>query len=194
MLTFPLPREWRRKKRTRTYSGCGHGRNRNRSASCFVENLMNPRYMPMQLKAFGRNERNALVFTVLVHSFRNALRSLSTLSKSPVHVARMALAVATKALRPYAHKFSPKLFTQPQLFVCLVLKTFFKTDFCGMADIDQRVETVVSTRVRLGGVESEKSHGETFRSRLRPIWRRSDRDCSRPQQRGGVQGDATQNA
>jgi len=58
---------------------------------------------------------------------------MSTLSKSPLHVAREALAVATKVLRPYAHKFSPKVFTQPQLFACLVLKTFFKTDYRGIA-------------------------------------------------------------
>jgi hypothetical protein len=57
---------------------------------------------------------------------------MSTLSKSPLRVAREALAVATKVLRPYAHKFSPKLYTQPQLFVCLVLKTFFKTDYRGL--------------------------------------------------------------
>ena len=57
---------------------------------------------------------------------------MSTLSKSPTHVARQALAVASKVLRPYAHRCSPKLFTQPQLFVCLVLKTFFKTDYRGL--------------------------------------------------------------
>lgn len=57
---------------------------------------------------------------------------MSTLTKSPTRVARQALAVATKALRPYAHKYSPKLYTQPQLFVCLVLKTFFKTDYRGI--------------------------------------------------------------
>jgi hypothetical protein len=57
---------------------------------------------------------------------------VSTLTKSPTRVAREALAVATKALRPYAHKYSPKLYTQPQLFVCLVLKVFFKTDYRGL--------------------------------------------------------------
>jgi hypothetical protein len=60
---------------------------------------------------------------------------MSTLSKSPMHVARQALAVATKVLRPYTHKFSPKLYTQPQLFVCLVLKTFFKTDYRGLTTL-----------------------------------------------------------
>lgn len=57
---------------------------------------------------------------------------MSTLSKSPLFVAREALAVGANALRPYAHKFSPKLYTQPQLFACLVLKTFFKTDYRGV--------------------------------------------------------------
>ncbi len=57
---------------------------------------------------------------------------MSTLTKSPLHTARVALAIATKALRPYAHKFSPKLYTQPQLFACLVLKVFYKTDYRGI--------------------------------------------------------------
>ena len=62
---------------------------------------------------------------------------MSTLSKSPVHVARQALAVGSKALRLYGHKFSPKLYTQPQLFTCLVLKTFFKTDYRGVVTLLQ---------------------------------------------------------
>src|SRR5262249_28071416 len=55
------------------------------------------------------------------------------LTKSPLRVARQALTVATEALRSYAHKYSPKKFTQPQLFACLVLKTFLKTDYRGVA-------------------------------------------------------------
>jgi hypothetical protein len=50
-----------------------------------------------------------------------------------LHVAREALAVARQRLRPYAHRFSPKKFTQHQLFACLVLKTFLKTDYRGLA-------------------------------------------------------------
>src|SRR6266478_1643717 len=53
-------------------------------------------------------------------------------SKSPIRVAREALAAGTKALPLYAHKFSPKIYTRPQLFACLVLKTFFKTDYRGI--------------------------------------------------------------
>ena len=57
----------------------------------------------------------------------------SKLSKSPIAVARVALAVGTSCLRLYAHRYSPKKYTQPQLFACLVLKTFFKTDYRGLS-------------------------------------------------------------
>lgn len=59
----------------------------------------------------------------------------SKLSKSPLAVARQALAVGNQVLPPYAHKCSPKIYTQPQLFACLVLKTFFKVDYRGVVDI-----------------------------------------------------------
>ena len=58
---------------------------------------------------------------------------MSTLTKSPLRVARHALAVGQQVLPPYAHRYSPKKFTQPQLFACLVLKTFLKTDYRGLA-------------------------------------------------------------
>ncbi len=54
------------------------------------------------------------------------------LTKSPRYVARRALAAGQAALRCYAHKYSPKKYTQPQLFACLVLKAFFKTDYRGI--------------------------------------------------------------
>lgn len=58
---------------------------------------------------------------------------MSTLTKSPLRVVREALAVAQHRLHCYRHKFSPKKFTQPQLFACLVLKAFLKTDYRGLA-------------------------------------------------------------
>jgi hypothetical protein len=57
---------------------------------------------------------------------------MRTLTKSPRWVARSALATAQAHLRCYAHKYSPKKYTQPQLFACLVLKTFFVTDYRGI--------------------------------------------------------------
>src|SRR5262245_61348376 len=58
---------------------------------------------------------------------------MSTLAKSPCDVARRALAAGQRALRCYAHRFSPKTYTQPQLFACLVLKAFFRADYRGIA-------------------------------------------------------------
>jgi Transposase DDE domain len=58
---------------------------------------------------------------------------MSITTKSPLRVARQALAAGTDALPLYPHKYSPKKYTQPQLFACLVLKTFFKTDYRGLA-------------------------------------------------------------
>jgi Transposase DDE domain len=60
---------------------------------------------------------------------------MNKLSKSPLSVARHAFALAKEHLPPYAHRYSPKIYTQPQLFVCLVLKTFFRTDYRGLVGI-----------------------------------------------------------
>jgi hypothetical protein len=57
---------------------------------------------------------------------------VSTVSKSPLRVASLALAVGTQVLPAYAHRFSPKKYTQPQLFACLVLKAFFRIDYRGI--------------------------------------------------------------
>jgi len=52
-----------------------------------------------------------------------------------MRVARRALAAGHKALRPYARPRSPKKYTQPQLFACLALKVFAKTDYRGIAQL-----------------------------------------------------------
>jgi transposase len=60
---------------------------------------------------------------------------MSRTSKSPRKVAVEALATGTKALPLYSHRNSPRVYTQPQLFACLVLKQFFKTDYRGIVEI-----------------------------------------------------------
>ena len=60
---------------------------------------------------------------------------MSTTSKSPRRVLLAAYAMARDALPDYAHRNSPKKFTQHQLFACLVLKTFHKTDYRGIVAI-----------------------------------------------------------
>jgi hypothetical protein len=60
---------------------------------------------------------------------------MSRTSKSPRKVALVALDVGKQALPDYSHRFSPKVFTQAQLFACLVLKQFFRTDYRGITAI-----------------------------------------------------------
>jgi hypothetical protein len=60
---------------------------------------------------------------------------MSVTSKSPLGVAREALAIGSATLRDYAHRFSPKTYTQPQLFACLVLKAFLRTDYRGICQL-----------------------------------------------------------
>jgi len=43
------------------------------------------------------------------------------------------MSVARQSLPTYSHRYSPKKFSQHQLFACLVLKNFLKTDYRGIA-------------------------------------------------------------
>ena len=58
---------------------------------------------------------------------------MSTTTKSPKKLLVAAYDAANKVLPTYSHRFSPHKFTLPQLFACLVLKTFLKTDYRGLA-------------------------------------------------------------
>ena len=60
---------------------------------------------------------------------------MSTTSKSPKRVLKTAYTTAQAALAPYSSRFSPKKFTQHQLFACLVLKEFLKTDYRGVVNV-----------------------------------------------------------
>ena len=59
------------------------------------------------------------------------------MTKSPVALAKEALAVAQDALPAYSSRFSPKVFTQHQLFALLVLRQFFRTDDRGIVQMLQ---------------------------------------------------------
>lgn len=60
---------------------------------------------------------------------------MSQTSKSPKKVLKEAYKVGKEVLPKYAHRFSPRTFTQPQLFACLILKAFFQTDYRGIEGI-----------------------------------------------------------
>ncbi len=57
---------------------------------------------------------------------------MATTSKSPKDVLVTAYHVAQQSLKAYSHRYSPKKFTQHQLFATLVLKGFLKTDYRGV--------------------------------------------------------------
>lgn len=60
---------------------------------------------------------------------------MSRTTKSPRRVLEFAHAIGVGALAKYSHKFSPKKFTQPQLFACLVLKEFLRLDYRKLAAV-----------------------------------------------------------
>jgi hypothetical protein len=70
---------------------------------------------------------------------------VATTSKSPRAVAIAALNTARRGLPAYAHRCSPKKFTQHQLFACLVLKNFWRTDYRGVVGQLQDHPTLVET-------------------------------------------------
>ncbi len=63
------------------------------------------------------------------------LSYMSKTTKSPKAIAAAAYRVARDTLPEHFSPYSPKKFTQPQLLVCLVLKTFFDTDYRGIVQI-----------------------------------------------------------
>jgi hypothetical protein len=61
------------------------------------------------------------------------MKTPTPMTRSPRAVAREALALARDALPAYSSATSRKDFTQHQLFAVLALKTFFETDYRGVA-------------------------------------------------------------
>ena len=60
---------------------------------------------------------------------------MAATSKSPRDVLMVGHLIGSLALPKYAHKYSPKTYTQPQLFACLVLKEFLHRDYRGIEQL-----------------------------------------------------------
>ena len=58
-----------------------------------------------------------------------------SLTKSPLALARVALAVGEASVPRYGSRFSRKDFTRPQLLAILALRQFFRTDYRGIVCI-----------------------------------------------------------
>jgi hypothetical protein len=63
------------------------------------------------------------------------MKTPTPMTKSPRAVAQEALRLAEDALPAYTSARSRKDFTSHQLFAILALKTFFKTDYRGIAQL-----------------------------------------------------------
>ena len=104
---------------------------------------------------------------------------MGQLSKSPTRVVRHALAVGRARLSEYAHRFSPRKYTQPQLFACLVLKTFLKTDYRAVT-IHLSEHSDLRALIGLGVVPHFTTLQKASRRLLRrPVARRLFRDTVR---------------
>lgn len=60
---------------------------------------------------------------------------MRSMTKSPLTLAKESLRVARASLPLYSSPFSNKLYTQHQLFVVLVLRQFFQTDYRGIIQL-----------------------------------------------------------
>jgi Transposase DDE domain len=60
---------------------------------------------------------------------------MAATSKSPRKILLVGYLIGKLAVPDYAHKFSPKTYTQPQLLACLVLKEFLHRDYRGIEEL-----------------------------------------------------------
>jgi hypothetical protein len=97
------------------------------------------------------------------------------MTKSPRAVAREALRLAQEALPAYSSKFSRKDFTQHQLFACLALKTFFKTDYRGLT---QLLRDFAELRTELG--LADVPHYSTLCYAAKRLLKKGSSSCSSP--------------
>ena len=58
-------------------------------------------------------------------------------TKSPRRLLEASYSSARQALPTFGHRYSPKKFTQHQLFACLALKEFLKLDYRGIMQLLQ---------------------------------------------------------
>src|SRR5918997_810011 len=63
------------------------------------------------------------------------MKTSRPMTKSPLAVARMALSVARESIPAYSSRFSPRRYTQHQLFALMALREFLKLDYRGLEQV-----------------------------------------------------------
>ena len=97
------------------------------------------------------------------------------MTKSPLRLARQALAVAQDALPAYSSKYSKKTYTQHQLFALLALREFLRTDYRGL---EQYLADWSDLRATLG-LPKVPDHSTLQKAAQRLLENRGSMPCSR---------------
>src|SRR5512140_3030404 len=105
------------------------------------------------------------------------------MSKSPVAIARLAMEVGRTALPSYGSKFSPQIYTLSQLFACLILRQFFRTDYRGvvalLADFQELRQVLELDRVphysTLCYAQRRLIHAKWFQALQQQVWQTAER-------------------
>ena len=63
------------------------------------------------------------------------MKTSRPMTKSPQAVARMPLSVARESIPAYSSRFSPRRYTQHQLFALMALREFLKLDYRGLEQV-----------------------------------------------------------
>jgi hypothetical protein len=98
------------------------------------------------------------------------------MTKSPLALARAALAAAAQALPQYSSKYSKHDFTQHQLFAILVLRAFLKTDYRG---IEELLKDWSDLRSALG-LTKIPDHSTLQKAHERLLEKKGSLPCSKP--------------
>ncbi len=102
------------------------------------------------------------------------------MTKSPLALARAALAVARQALPTYSSKYSRKDYTQHQLFALLCLREFLKVDYRGL---EQYLRDWAELRDALG-LTRVPDHSTLQKAAGRLLEKKGPTPCSAPRSRG----------
>lgn len=102
------------------------------------------------------------------------MKAKRLMTKSPLRLAEIALAVARDALPPYSCKYARKLYTQHQLFALLVLREFLKQDYRGL---EQLLKDWSDLRLALG-LTRVPDHSTLQKAAQRLLEKKGSMPCS----------------
>jgi len=107
------------------------------------------------------------------------MKTTRKMTKSPLALARQALAAAREALPAYSSKYSRQDYTQHQLFALLALREFLKVDYRGL---EQQLGEWAELREALG-LAKVPDHSTLQKAAQRLLEKKGAPRCSTPPSR-----------